>query len=88
MIATQPFSSHVGANSNVIPAEDMLNGASAIAQFLGWTRRRLYYEADADRVRKTYLPVFRIGATLSARKSSLLRWIADQEAAALLGTQS
>ena len=71
----------------VPPAEDMLSGASAIARFLGWTRRRLYYEADTDRVKATHLPVFRIGATLSARKSSLLRWIADQEAAALQGAQ-
>ncbi|MBF0561967.1 MAG: DNA-binding protein [Alphaproteobacteria bacterium] len=66
----------------------MLNGASAIAQFLGWTRRRLYYEADSCRVKATRLPVFRIGATLSARKSSLLRWIADQEAAALQEARS
>ena len=87
MIANQPTVSDT-ANENFPVAKDMLNGASAIAQFLGWTRRRLYYEADSSRIHKTQLPVFRIGATLSARKSSLLRWIADQEAAALQGTQS
>ncbi|MBF0562324.1 MAG: DNA-binding protein [Alphaproteobacteria bacterium] len=86
MIANQPTVSET-ANEKSPVAKDMLNGASAIAQFLGWTRRRLYYEAGSDRIRITRLPVFRIGATLSARKSSLLRWIADQEAAALQGAQ-
>ncbi len=66
-----------------IPADDLLSGASAIATFLGWSRRRLYYEADAERLRITRLPLFRVGATLTARKSSLLRWLAEQEAAAL-----
>lgn len=84
MIADQSISQ--AANTNTMaPADDMLNGAVAIATFLGWTRRRLYYEADSNRICNTRLPVFRIGATLSARKSSLLRWLADQEAAALQG---
>lgn len=81
MNAATTFSSPVV--SPAVPADDLLSGARAIAAFLGWTRRRLYYEADADRQRLTRFPLFRVGATLTARKSSLLRWLAEQEAAAL-----
>ena len=75
------------ANDTTVPADDLLSGASAIAGFLGWSRRRLYYEADGGRIKATRFPVFRIGITLCARKSTLLRWLADREAAALQGAR-
>ena len=57
--------------------EDMLKGADAIAEFLFGEangRRRIYYL-----VKHTKLPVFRIGATLCARRSVLVDYIATQE---------
>lgn len=63
------------ANDNCIPA-DLLLGADAIASFLGITRRqtyRLVYDA--------VIPSFKAGGTVAARKSSLTRWMATQEAA-------
>jgi len=63
------------ANDNHIPA-DLLLGADAIGKFLGITRRqtyRLVYDA--------VIPSFKAGGTIAARKSSLTRWMADQEAA-------
>jgi hypothetical protein len=57
--------------------EDLLQGADQIAHFLFGDRarrRRVYHLAENSR-----LPVFRIGALLCGRKSSLLAWIAEQE---------
>lgn len=61
-------------NDNI--AGDMLRGAEAIAAFLGLPRRAVYHAAS-----KGNLPVFRLGETLLGRKSTLLAWIAEQEAA-------
>jgi len=64
------------ANDN-FPEADLLMGADAIARFLGVTRRQVY--------RLTYdgiVPHFKLGGTVAARKSSLSKWMADQEAAA------
>lgn len=55
---------------------DLLMGANAIAATLGITRRqayRLIYDG--------LLPTFKLGGTVSARKSSLLRWLEAQERA-------
>jgi hypothetical protein len=60
-------------------SNDLLQGASQIALFLfgdGKQRRRVYHLVQTRR-----LPVFRIGTTLYARKSSLLTWIEQQEQA-------
>jgi hypothetical protein len=69
-------------------AGDLLEGAEEIAEFL------FGGEADPAarraRLRRTYrltsevkpadqLPVFRIGSLLFARRSTLLRWIAERE---------
>lgn len=59
-------------------AGDMLRGADAIAEFLlgdPKKRRQVYHLAE-----KGNLPVFRLGQTLCARRSTLLAWIAEQEA--------
>jgi hypothetical protein len=61
-------------------AEDLLYGAAAIAAFMF---------GDKDERRKVYgliesgeIPVFRLGTTVCARKSSIFRAIAAREAAA------
>lgn len=56
---------------------DLLIGASAIARFvLGdeGQRRRIYYWVD-----RGYIPVTRVGTSLSARRSTLLAWLAGNK---------
>jgi len=53
---------------------DLLAGADQIAAFMGLKVRRVYHLAEMQR-----LPVFRLGATLCARKSTLLKWIEEME---------
>lgn len=64
-------------------ADDILEGADAIADFLfrvtsddqrGRNRRKVYHLAESSR-----LPIFRLGSLLCARKSKLLDFIAAQE---------
>lgn len=57
---------------------DLLTGAEAIAAFMGLKPRRVYHLAETQK-----LPVFRLGATLCARKSTLLAWIERMEGAAV-----
>jgi hypothetical protein len=53
---------------------DLLSGAESIAAFMGIKARRVYHFAEMQRH-----PVFRLGATLCARRSTLMRWIEDME---------
>jgi hypothetical protein len=56
---------------------DLLEGADRIAEFLFGSakrRRTIYHLAEKSR-----LPVFRLGAVLCARRSTLTTWIAEQE---------
>jgi hypothetical protein len=57
---------------------DLLSGAEAIATFIGVKPRRVYHLVEIRR-----LPVFRMGSTLCARRSTLVRWIEDMERAAI-----
>lgn len=57
---------------------DLLSGADSIAAFMGIKARRVYHLVETQR-----LPVFRLGATLCARKSTLLQWIEQMESEAL-----
>ena len=60
-------------------ADDLLRGAEQIAEFLygsASARRRVYHLTST-----ASLPTFKLGSILCIRKSTLLRWIADQEAA-------
>jgi hypothetical protein len=57
---------------------DLLTGAEAIAGFMRVKPRRVYHLAETQR-----LPVFRLGSTLCARRSTLRRWIEDMERAAI-----
>lgn len=56
---------------------DVLRGAAAIAEFLygdRGERRRVFYLCQ-----RTNFPHFREGATICARRSSILGWVAEQE---------
>lgn len=69
------------ATGEVCPtlAEDLLRGADEIAAFVFGSakhRRKIYYYATDAKLR---MPVFRIGAIICARKSTLLEWIRQQE---------
>ena len=58
-------------------SRDLLQGAAAIAEFMFGDRnkrRQVYHLAQ-----NTSLPVFKLGATLCARRSTLLAWIEAQE---------
>jgi hypothetical protein len=71
------------ANDTGLPlSDDLMTGAEAIAKFMfgeatDTNKRRVYHAAD-----KLGLPTFRIGATLCARRSTILSWISKQENAA------
>jgi hypothetical protein len=58
-------------------SDDLLRGADAIAEFMfgDRKRRRQVYHL----VQRGELPVFRLGATLCARRSTLVAWIEAQE---------
>ena len=63
-------------------ADDLLEEADAIAEFLFGDRKRrraIYHLAS-----KKGLPTFRMGTKLCARKSALLEWIASQERASIM----
>ncbi|RWB89249.1 MAG: DNA-binding protein [Mesorhizobium sp.] len=64
-------------NDNQPLAADILRGAAAIADFLGFERRAVYHA-----VSKGSLPTFRIGEVVCARRSTLTNWIEAQEARA------
>jgi hypothetical protein len=72
-----------GVNGEALPplSQDLLHGAKAIAQFIygqddDTNTRRVYHAAD-----KLGMPTFRMGATICARRSTILKWIERQEAA-------
>ena len=71
---------HLGANGSGLPlAEDLMTGADAIAAFMfgsasDTSRRRVYHAAD-----KLGLPAFKLGGSLCARRSTILKWIEKQE---------
>ncbi len=61
------------SNDNIVEG-DLLVGAPAIAKFLGVSQRQVY--------RLTYdglVPHFKLGGSVAARRSSLSRWLAEQE---------
>jgi len=61
--------------------EDLLEGADAIAEFIygdPGDRRKVYHLVQHGR-----FPAFRMGATVCARKSTILAWIKQQEGGGL-----
>jgi predicted DNA-binding transcriptional regulator AlpA len=57
-------------------AGDLLLGAGTIAAHLGITRRQAYRLMYDD-----LIPSFKLGGTVAARRSTLNRWLAEQEQA-------
>ncbi len=55
-------------------AGDLLSGAEAIAEYLGWPTRRTFYACE-----KRQIPAFKIGSKWCARKSTLLDYVAKLE---------
>ena len=55
-------------------AGDIIVGADEIASFLGIKRRQVYNASE-----RGYLPLFRMGSLLCARRTTLSRWIVEQE---------
>lgn len=53
---------------------DLIMGADQIAKFLGVTRRQVY-----RLVYDNLMPSFKLGGTVSARKSSLKKWMVEIE---------
>jgi hypothetical protein len=53
---------------------DILRGAKAVADFMNTTPRRVYALH-----REGQIPTFMEGATICARKTSLIGWIKKQE---------
>lgn len=64
-------------SKTIVDSIDLLQGADQIAQFLygdAKQRRKIYHLAET-----TAFPVFRLGGIVCARKSTLLKWIEEQE---------
>ncbi len=57
-------------------ADDILEGADKIAEFMGWNRRRVFYAAD-----QKLIPTFKIGNHVCAKKSTLRKHFEDLEKA-------
>ncbi len=72
-----------GANgSGLRLSEDLMSGADAIAEFMfgdssETNKRRVYHAKD-----KLGAPMFKLGGTVCARRSTILAWIESQERAA------
>ena len=58
--------------------ENLLTGAAAISEYLGkdWPARRIYYAAE-----RGYLPIKRVGNTMTALKSELDRHFSATQSA-------
>ncbi len=73
---TKPATGQLAPNREKL-SEDLLVGADAIAEFIfgdSSKRRQVYHLAQTSQ-----LPIFKIGASLCARCSTLLSWIQAQE---------
>ncbi|MBU2483890.1 MAG: DNA-binding protein [Alphaproteobacteria bacterium] len=62
-------------NDNNQPG-DLLIGAKAVGEALGISRRQVFHLIE-----KQLIPTFRLGSSVAARRSTLMRWLAAQEAA-------
>lgn len=63
-------------------SDDVIRGAGRIAEMLyghAKHRRRVYYLTETRQ-----LPHFKLGATICARRSTILGWIHEQETASVL----
>jgi hypothetical protein len=62
---------------------DVVYGVAAIAKFLSAPKRAIQHQVTMKR-----LPVFRMGRSIAARKSTLSAWIADREKVAGADTRA
>jgi hypothetical protein len=71
-----------GASPAPALASDLLKGAEQIATFMFGdpAERRQVYHLASEVAPQDRLPVFRLGAVICARKSTLLAWVAEREA--------
>ena len=60
-----------GRNQDFL-ADDLLDGADQIADYTGWSRRRVFYLLE-----KGLIPALKVGKRWTARKSSLKQHIEE-----------
>lgn len=65
------------SDTRQIPETDLLTGMKAIAGALGMTKRQAYHLHETGEI-----PTFRMGGKIYARRSTLAKHFAEQEAAA------
>jgi len=65
------------SDAPTLPETDLLTGVAAIAAAIGMTKRQAYHLHESGE-----LPTFKMGGKVYARRSTLARHFADQEAAA------
>ncbi len=78
--SAKPATADSTSNRKIL-SDDLLFGADTIAEFLfgdRGKRRQIYHLSQSGQ-----LPVFKLGATVCARKSRLLHWIDQAETRAL-----
>lgn len=71
--------------SQVAIKDDLMNGVPEIAEFFGWPERRVYYEAEPERVAVTGIPLFRIGSRIHGFRTSCAAWLRSLEQKAVAG---
>lgn len=69
-------------DATTVPESDLLHGVKAIAGHLNMTTKQVYHLHG-----NSQLPTFKIGKTVCARRSTLAKHFAEQEAAARAGQQ-
>jgi len=72
----------IGHNGGPSLSKDILVGGHAIAEFIFGDQKyhkRLYHLSSSKIPIERRIPTFRLGDVLCARKSTILKWIAEQE---------
>ena len=68
---------HTATETNAPEPGDLLYGVKAIAAFLGIEDHQARHQCETKR-----LPCFKLGQIICARRSTLWRWLDEQEARA------
>jgi len=73
--------------AGVALADDLLEGADQIAEFLYGDpkKRRKVYHIFSETKSNNKAPLFRMGSIICGRRSTLMKWISDQEKMAMNG---
>ena len=67
----------VAVENDTVKDGDLLYGVPAIADFLGVSVRQARHQCEVGRV-----PSFKLGQIICGRRSTLWRWLAEQESGA------